>query len=403
MGDKRKTEVSLRVWAKADREAALKRADLPEGSIPLPPAKAGGKMIRPLKRAERLGGSGIPTVDHGRDAHATETPQKDKAMRPNNTIPLLVLSLGLLLNAAGWGESSVRDLNKAGVEAYRKSDYSKAQEQFDKAARQAPDNLLLTYNSGAAKAGQEKMDEAQQDFDKVGGARDQDLAARAQFAKGVVNYHQAEKKQKESDFQAALDAIKAAEAANMNVLRAKPDDSDARVNLELATRLRKEIEKQLQQQKDKEQQQQKNKDQQDKDKQKQDQQKQDQDKKDQEKKDQEKQQNDQKQDQKQKEDQEKQDQKQNEDQQKQNQEKQDQNKEDQAKKDEQKQSEEQKAQQEKDQKQDGDAAKDKARQEQMDKDAARSILNLLDENDVQALRRMLRERYGRVQHPEKDW
>jgi len=33
----------------------------------------------------------------------------------------------------------------------------------------------------------------------------------------------------------------------------------------------------------------------------------------------------------------------------------------------------------------------------------RSVLNLLDENDVAALKRMMKERYGRVRHPDKDW
>jgi Ca-activated chloride channel family protein len=316
-----------------------------------------------------------------------------KPTRPNTLIPVLVFSWGVLLCAAGWAEPSARRLNKDGIEAYRKADYSKAEEQFEKAARGAPDNLLLQYNAGAAKASQEKMDEAQKDFEKVSAARDRELAARANFGKGVVRYRQAEKKQQANDLKGALEEAKAAEEANKNVLRARPDDDDARVNLEMAGQLRKEIEKQLQQQKDKEQQE-KNKEQ---EKQKEEQQKQDK-QEDQQKQD--KEQEQQKQDQ-QKQDQQKQD-KQQQDQQ--NREKQEQSKEEEARKEQEKQSQEQKAQQDKQEKdQAQDSGKDKARQEQMDKDVTRSVLNLLDENDVAALKRMMKERYGRVRHPDKDW
>lgn len=318
-----------------------------------------------------------------------------------------VLLFAFVLGAAH--AQSPRRLNNTGVAAYNNGKYDQAYQNFQKAQEAAPDNLMLTYNLGAAESATSKTADAMNAFKKVTGARDSALANRARFAEGVMQYNQSMQKIQQKDLQGALESAKAAAAANQAVLLSDPAEKDARVNYELASLLRKTIEKELQQQ----QQQKQNQQQQDKDQQNKDDKKQQQD---QQQKD-----NQQQQptptpspspDQQQKKD----------DQQKQDKDQQDKDKKDQ--KDKQKEqggatptptqsNEDQSKQQQQqqaastptpspEQQKQAEAGQQK-KQEAKEQDATTSILNVLDNNDNEALKRMLKQRYGNVVPPEKDW
>ncbi|MFP4579108.1 MAG: hypothetical protein ACLFQ6_00145 [Candidatus Sumerlaeia bacterium] len=311
------------------------------------------------------------------------------------SFPILGLFLAGMI--APIQAESVRSLNKKGIEAYQIQQYDKAAQHFDEAKQKLEDeNLLVEYNRGVARAADQNYDEALKDLNKVSAAREKDIASRALYSKGVVTYKQAKALQQEGDLEKAL--VKATEAfrANRAALKNNPADNEARINLELAAALREELQKEQQKQQQKNQDQ--NKDQQeDKDKNKQDQKdnQEDQQKQDQKKQDQQKQQ-----EQKEKEEQEKQ---------KQDQEKQDQDKKDQE---EQQQNQKQEQQDKENENQDKSDSQDQQPQDQeqeqqekqdMEREAVLSILNLLEDNDVEALKRMMRQRSKGYRDREKAW
>jgi hypothetical protein len=302
-----------------------------------------------------------------------------------------------VLASSALRAESPRRLNNDGVAAFQRKEFDQALRSFQKAREQAPESLLLTYNLGAAESVVEKQNEALEEFQKVSSARDAALANRARFAQGVLDYGQAAKKAQEKDLPGALTEAKAAVAANQAVLLANPSDGDARVNYELASLLQQQIEKQLREQQ--QQQQNKNQDQKNKEDQKDKQQKQEQQKQEsaaatptpapnptpqQGQKDRQDRQDQQKQgnpaptptpvatptprqgtQQQQKPEEPKQ----------------------------KKPAEAQAAQQQKYRK--GEDAKEQ--------ESLASLLNILQDNDPEALKRMLKRRFGNVIQPEKDW
>jgi Ca-activated chloride channel homolog len=305
---------------------------------------------------------------------------------------------------------SVRSENNRGVQEYKSGDFSKAAESFEQAAKETTDNQIPAYNAGAAHAAQGNWDKALPFWQQSAGTKNAELARQSKQAQGLAAYKKAGQLQQEKKLDDAKKSATASEELNKQVLREDGTNNDARINLELATNLRKAIEKELQQQQNQQQDQKKDdkkqdQDKQDKDKQdqtqqnkdKQDQQKQDQNKQDQDKQDQQQDQTQQKQDdsQKQEQDKQKNDQQQKEqDKQKQDQQQQEQDK--QKDQQDQQQQDKQQAESAEEDKQDKDKPKDQ--------DASLSVLNLLDSNkDAEPLKQMMKQRYGKVRHPEKDW
>jgi Ca-activated chloride channel family protein len=294
---------------------------------------------------------------------------------------------------------SAREANRRGIEAYKKGVYEEADKQFSTALEKAPDQPMLNYNQGAAKAMTGKLDEALGSFQRADDARDANIGKRSRFAQGVIQYAEAEQALKAGKIEDAQKIVSTALQSNRDVLVKDPSDQDARVNYELTKRLEQQIEQAKQQQQQNKDQ---SKDQKDQDKNKQDQKNQDQQ---------------QKQDQK---DQNKQDQ--NQDQNNKDQQSQDQKKDRQQK-------DEKKDQQQ--QSQNGTATPTPSPQSQQNKsdngqsqatpspkpseggqqadgkpseqDASANLLNLLDDNDMDAVKRMLEHRYGTLPQPTKDW
>jgi hypothetical protein len=321
-------------------------------------------------------------------------------MRNTTLLQILVLMLCLAPLAAPRAESA-RSLNEKGRGAFEQSEFGQAAERFTEAAEKTEKErarLILEYNIGAARTAEDKAEEAMSKLEKVRQARDSELAARASFGAGVVNYGLAEKAKEAGDLQGALEKARGAVQANIEALRANPVDRDARVNLELAALLRDEIEQEIERQ---EQEKQQNQDSQDKN---------------QEKPDEKNQQDNQ--DPKQEQERSEPNQNQNSNQE-QNPSEPDPNKqdsqEDQKNEDEGKQGEdEQKPEPEKSEEsaepKDEGASKPDSRDaegeqgnDSMEDEAILSLLNLLEDDDNEALKRMMRLRHPGARDLEKAW
>lgn len=114
-----------------------------------------------------------------------------------------------------------------GNEAYKKEKYDEAASTYEKALKDAPDNTIANHNLGNAYYRLNKPDEAAQSYDKtIESAKDKEMKARAYYNKGVA--YQSQKKLPE-----CITAYK-------NALKLKPDDEEARQNLERALQQQKQ-------------------------------------------------------------------------------------------------------------------------------------------------------------------
>lgn len=357
-------------------------------------------------------------------------------------IARVCVALGLVMSAGNTYAESVRALNNSGVEAYKQGKTDKALEHFRQAKSNDPENLVLDYNLGVAQATQGEVEGAFQNLSRAALARNPQVAARAAYSEGVLAYQEAQKKLEAQDLQGALKMAERAVSANREALRKNPLDTDARVNYELARGLHKQIQEQMQNQQQKEQESDKQNPQ-NQDKQNQEQEKQNQDKQDQNRQEPDKQENRDNQDpqkpekddssrQEQQKNQEqspqnKQEQQQNPDRQEQQNAQQEQQPQNQTENPNPQENQNQQPEQEKSESERQDARKQPISQSQPEpeksgekqpqtaqegqgkesepqQDATLNILNLLSDNDTQALKRALKRRQAlQVQRPEKDW
>jgi len=294
-------------------------------------------------------------------------------MKSIQTAALLVL----IASASAAHAASPRTQNNRGVRAYEKEDYARASEYFNKAADTAPEDMRIRYNRGATQLRMGQTEKAADDIESAAEARDAEVARRAQYAAGVLRYNEALEKAEENP-QEALNLARQAVEMNRSVLRQDLADNDARVNYELSMRLQKQIEELLQQQQ---------------------QQQQDQEKQDQQKEQQEQQQDGQQQ---------QEEREQQEEQQEQQEEQQEQQEQDQRPEDSEQQEESGKRPEEgesrpEEEKSEPQKAEQDERGAEEPQDATESMLNLLDDNDTEAIKRMLQRRYGDLPRPDKDW
>lgn len=123
-----------------------------------------------------------------------------------------------------------------GNEQYKKEKYQEAASTYEKALESAPDNTIASHNLGNAYYRMEKPDEAAKAYDRtISGSKDKETKARAYYNKGVA--FQSQKKLPE-----CIDAYK-------NTLKLKPDDEEARQNLQRALMQMKQQEQQNKDQK----------------------------------------------------------------------------------------------------------------------------------------------------------
>ena len=154
---------------------------------------------------------------------------------------LVFLTIVLAIATFSKAQSSDAALRKGNV-YYRQQQYALAEQQYKEALGKAPDNTTAQYNLANALYQQKKWGEAHGVLKKLNaGTSDKALQATAHYNNGVIYT-------KEKALDASIEAYKAS-------LRLKPDDKDARENLQKALLERKKQQEQKREQQKKQQQQ----------------------------------------------------------------------------------------------------------------------------------------------------
>ncbi|MCX7045890.1 MAG: hypothetical protein NTX50_10460 [Candidatus Sumerlaeota bacterium] len=290
------------------------------------------------------------------------------------------MALFVCLVAAPVHAESLAQINSQGNQFLQEKKYDEALERYRAAQLDAPESKELYFNIGSALARENKFEDADKEFAKIDPQPNRDLYAGSRYNVGVMRFREGEQLIGEQKYEDALKKLEAAMQANQDAIRADRQDEDSKYNYEMSKRRYKEVLQKIKEQQEKQQQQKDQKQDQKQDQQKQDQQKQDQQKKDQ---------------QQQKQDQEKKDQE------KKDQEKKDQEKKDQEKKDQEKQKQEQKDKKDQGNQGEQNQADNKQLQEMTPEDA-RQLLNTLQDEDKEALKKALRPQGGTLDM-KRDW
>jgi tetratricopeptide (TPR) repeat protein len=158
---------------------------------------------------------------------------------------VIQICLLIMTGTAVFAQKENREILK-GNEAYKKQDYIKATDFYQRAVKQSPTNHIASFNLGNALFRANKQEEAIQQFEVAAGAGNNKVnKADALYNKGVVLT-----KQKKLD-----ESI----VAYKNALRVNPLDSLARENLQRALNEQKKQQEQQQNKKDQQQNKQQNK------------------------------------------------------------------------------------------------------------------------------------------------
>jgi len=148
-----------------------------------------------------------------------------------------LLFIGLLISSASFAQTN-KELIKKGNEAYNKSEYQTATDNYKKAVEKNPFDTTAQYNLGNALYKSNKTDESLQAYDAaIAGSRSATDKAGAWYNKGVVL-------QNNKKLAECIDAYK-------NALKLNPTDEDARLNLQKALLRKKQQEQKEQQDKQK--------------------------------------------------------------------------------------------------------------------------------------------------------
>ena len=202
-----------------------------------------------------------------------------KGLRPAAAMAALALS-GLGMTASAQASP------QAAESAYKKGDYTAAEEQYQQAAAKDPKLPALQFNLGAAAYKSGQFDKALPAFQKTLDTDKLDVQQKAYYNLGNTQYRVGQKTQ-QAQPQETVKAWQGALASYDASLKLKPTDEDAKFNKEFVQKKLDELQKQQQQQKkDQQSKDQQSKDQQSKDQQSKDQQSKDQQSKDQQSKDQ---------------------------------------------------------------------------------------------------------------------
>lgn len=171
------------------------------------------------------------------------------AMFPVFSFPLI---LSLSAGPTRGADVDLRAALEQANQAMADQDYPAAVKAYQKAIEADPDQPGLAYNLGVAAYKQGQLEEAKDRFTQALQNATPNVEARAKFNLGNVAYAQALKK-----VQAAPEAIqllRSAVAHYRDALEVRPDDVDARANIEsawlLLDKLRQQQEKQKKQSKD---------------------------------------------------------------------------------------------------------------------------------------------------------
>ncbi len=156
----------------------------------------------------------------------------------------------------GTAVAATREVAKAVAEgnaSYAAGDYNAAIEKYKMAEIECPDCPELAYNSGLAYYRLRDFEKANELFNEALSTRDLGLEARAKFNLGNVAYSQALEKM--SALPEAIEFAQRAIDRYRDSLELSPEDVDARVNIEMAQLLVKDLlDKQKKQQEEQQQQ-----------------------------------------------------------------------------------------------------------------------------------------------------
>lgn len=143
---------------------------------------------------------------------------------------LLLLLTGLYIK--GYSQQALTDVQK-GNEAYRKSDYKAAEDEYGKALKKDPANQTAKFNMGNTQLKQKNMADALKQYDDIiNKTTDVNLRSKAYYNKGLALVRQ----------QNIDDAIQAFKQA----LSLTPADNDIRDNLQKALNEKKQQDQQKQ-------------------------------------------------------------------------------------------------------------------------------------------------------------
>ncbi len=132
---------------------------------------------------------------------------------------------------------SIRDKVQEGNEYYNQEKYEQALSSYKDAQLDDPLNHVVLFNQGDALYKMEKYEEARQEYEKVIGSENLELASAAYFNMANAYY-------KENKLQESIESYK--KALDLN-----PDDYDSKYNLELVrAQLKEQSQKQQQDQQD---------------------------------------------------------------------------------------------------------------------------------------------------------
>jgi tetratricopeptide (TPR) repeat protein len=190
----------------------------------------------------------------------------------------IAIVAGMLFLCVQWSYcDEVYEKNSRGNELYKQGKYDEAYKEYDEALLTAPTDTLLRMNKGSALYRLGRFDEAESTYADAVTLKNKRKQADAHYNLGNILFKEGDQLMR-SGGQGADEKYKAALQHYIAALDVKPDDKDAKFNLELTQR---RIKMQQQQQKNQD-----NKDQNKKDQNKQDQNNKDQNKKDKNKQDQ---------------------------------------------------------------------------------------------------------------------
>ncbi len=135
--------------------------------------------------------------------------------------------------------------------AYQKGDFASAEEQYAQAAKVAPDDARLTYDLGTAAYRKGDFEGAARAFESTLRTDDLALQQQAYYDLGNASFRLGEATLAKNDTEGTIGSWKRAIADYEGSLRLKPDDADARYNLELVKRRLADLQKKQEQQKQK--------------------------------------------------------------------------------------------------------------------------------------------------------
>src|SRR5688572_11586521 len=147
-----------------------------------------------------------------------------------------MVALFINIIAAGTlAQSDTRSLIDRAKSSMEAKQYAQAAKAYEQAAQAMPESAELAYDRGVALYRSGDYAKAAESFGRALMTKDRALEAKARFNLGNCAYATA--LAKKEDVNAAMQQLKIATAHYRDAIEAKPQDPDARANIELTQRL----------------------------------------------------------------------------------------------------------------------------------------------------------------------